>query len=187
MTKKRLFGDIVLKKVGRNRSLRHIKYAFPDADIPLCSTLMSSFSHLNLSAEEKTKLTQEYRKELRSYQELKGKEIEKARKELVTALKKHKDDTIVIQAQEFGVYVCLAAIFSGDLPCNVDWRFELNEFALPLFPENLIKNKAACQSYEIALKFSSDGWISLFPSLRKIPHFMGPQFDPDIEEFRLSA
>ncbi|MCR9203403.1 MAG: hypothetical protein NXH75_02420 [Halobacteriovoraceae bacterium] len=182
-----MFGDIVLTKVGRSRCVRHLKFHHPKNDIPLSATLMSSFNDLGFTTEEKTKLTQEYRKHLRAYQHVKNTEIKKAQKELIGALKKLKEESVVIKANDFGAFICLAAIFSGELPSNVDWRFEFEEFALPLFPENLIKNKAACQSFDIALKYSSKSWISLFPSLRRVPAFMGPKFDPDIEEFRLSA
>lgn len=187
MTKERLFGDIVLTKVGRSRCVRHLKFQHPKGEIPLSATLMNSFNDLGFTNEEKTKLTQEYRKHLRAYENVKNAEIRKAQRDLVSTLKKLKDESLVIKASDFGAFVCLAAIFSGDLPSNVEWRFELEEFALPLFPKNLIKNKAACQSFEIALKYSPESWISLFPSLQKVPSFMGPKFDPDIEEFRLSA
>lgn len=184
MGKKRLFGDIVLKKTGQNRSLRHLKFDLPEEKFPFTATLMSSFSSLNLSDEEKSKLTQDHRKYLCHFNYIQEKDLKKAQRELVLALKKLQNDSLVIRANEFGAYVCLAAIFSGELPTGVDWRFELEEFALPLFPKNLVKNKHAGHLYEIALKYSSNGWVGPFPSLRKVPDFMDTLNDPDIHEFR---
>ena len=187
MTKFGVSGDVCLTKHGHKRCMTHLKFKHSLKDIPLQATFMSSFSDLDLTNEEKTKLTQDYRKEMRAYQHVDQKKVNEGKKELISILKKLRDEKIKVTARDFGAFIALAAIFSGDLPQNVDWRFELEEFALPLFPEKYIKNKTACQNFDISLKFSSNHWLRLFPSLKKVPTFMGTQFDPDIELFRHSA
>ncbi len=182
--KKNLCADIQVKKQGRKKAIKNFKFNLPEKEITIADTLMSEFSHLGLSSIEKNKLSRQHREYFCSFKFLKESEIKKMRAALVRDLKPFKDESLVISASEGGALICLAAIFSGELPQNVDWRFELEELALPLFPKELIKNYSAAQSFEITFKYHEKGFIKSFPSLRKAPGYMGLEDEYDISDFR---
>lgn len=178
-------ADIHLKKPGRSKSVKCLKFKLPKKEITMADTLMSEFSHLGLSPEEKNKLSRNHREYFCSFKFLKEKDIKKMTNELISNLSELKNEPLVISASEAGVFICLAAIFSGKLPQNVEWRFELEEFALPLFPKELVKKSSAADSYDISFKFNESGYIKPFPSLKKAPAYMGTLGDEyDIGDFR---
>ena len=178
-------ADIHLKKPGRSKSMRCLKFKLPNREVCMADTLMSEFSHLGLSTEEKNKLSRKHREYFCSFKFLKENDIKAMTNELITHLAELKHEPLIISASEAGVFICLAAIFSGRLPQNVEWRFELEEFALPLFPKELVKKSSAADSYDIAFKFNEKGYIKPFPSLKKAPSYMGTLGeDYDIGEFR---
>ncbi|MCF8058808.1 MAG: hypothetical protein K9K67_05910 [Bacteriovoracaceae bacterium] len=182
--KNNLCADIQVKKQGRKKVFKNIKFNLPEKEITIADTLMSEFSDLGFSTEEKNKLSRQHREYFCSFKSLKESEIKKMRTALVKDLLCLEDESLVICASEGGALICLAAIFSGELPKNVDWRFELEDLALPLFPKELIKNCSAAQSFEITFKYHEKGFIKPFPSLRKAPGYMGFEDEFDISDFR---
>ena len=178
-------ADIQLKKPGKSKAMKCLKFKLPKKDITMADTLMSEFSHLGLSSEEKNKLSRNHREYFCSFKFLKEKDIKKMTNELISSLSQLKNEPLIICASEAGVYICLAAIFSGKLPQNVEWRFELEEFALPLFPKELVKKSSAADSYDISFRFDEKGYIKPFPSLKRAPSYMGTLGeDYDIGDFR---
>jgi len=96
MTKFGVSGDVYLTKHGHKRCMRHLKFKHSLKDIPLQATFMSSFSDLDLTNEEKTKLTQDYRKEMRAYQHVDQKKVNEGKKELISILKKLRDEKMKV-------------------------------------------------------------------------------------------
>lgn len=176
--------DIMLTKPGRQKPLRRLKFKMPELCISMADTLMSEFSHLGLSHEEKNKLSRQHREYFCAFKLLREKDIKKSRQELIKLLKDFRNEALVIRASEAGALVCLAAIFSGQLPQNVEWRFELEEIPLPLFPKELVKSCSAAQSFEISFKYKEGGALKPFPSLKKAPSYLGLFDEHDITEFR---
>ncbi len=177
-------ADIKLTKPGRQRPARSLKYDLPSPKISMADTLMSEFSHLGLSSDEKNKLSRQHREYFCSFKLLTEKDIKKSRQELIKMLKDFQNEALVIKASETGALICLAAIFSGQLPQNTEWRFELEEIPLPFFPKELIKKSTAAQSFEISFKYHENGALKPFPTLKKAPAYMGLASDHDINEFR---
>lgn len=178
-------ADIHLKKPGRTRSVKCLKFNFPKKEISMADTLMSEFSHLGLSTDEKNKLSRNHRAYFCSFKFIKEQDIQSMTNELIGHLSELKNEPLVISASEAGVMICLAAIYSGKLPQNVEWRFELEEFALPLFPKELVKKSTAAGCYDITFKFHEKGLIKPFPTLKKAPSYMGALADEhDIGDFR---
>lgn len=175
-------GKIALKKAGQKRCLKNVSYVVPDKTFSVSDTLMNEFADLKLSEEEKGKLSRSLRKNMCYYTHLSEQDISQFKKKLIKELSQHKDEPLIISASEMGAFICLAAIFSGELPQNVNWHFELKEIALPLFPKDFIKKKSAGHSYDISLKFSRDGWIRPFPTLCKVPSYMPLRSNIDHEE-----
>ncbi len=175
-------GKIALKKAGQKKCMKSVSYRLPQRDFSVSETLMKEFQSLELSDEEKGKLSRSHRKTMCNYTHLSEGDIANYRNQLIKELSQYTDERLVIVASEMGAFICLAAIFSGELPQNVNWHFELKEFAPPLFPKNLVKKKSAGQSYDISLKFSRDGWIRPFPTLCKVPSYMHLNSTIDHEE-----
>lgn len=176
--------DIKLTRPGRQKPARSLKCDLPEPSVTMADTLMSEFSHLGLTSDEKNKLSRQHREYFCSFKLLTEKDIRKTRTELIRMLKDYSDEPLVIKASEAGALICLAAIFSGQLPNNTEWRFELEEIPLPFFPKELIKKSSAAQSFEISFKYNEDGALKPFPTLKKAPSYMGLQYDHDISEFR---
>lgn len=175
-------GKIAFRKLGHKKSLKSFNFNLPNKSFSVSETLMSEFQGLNLSNEEKGKLSRNLREYMCIYTHITEKDISTYRKQLIKELRNYSDETLVISASELGAFICLAAIFSGELPQNVSWHFELKEFALPLFPKELVKKKSAAQSYDVSLVFSKEGWVRPFPTLCKVPHYMHLRSNIDHEE-----
>lgn len=176
--------DIRLTRPGRQKPARSFKCELPEPPVSMADTLMSEFSHLGLTSDEKNKLSRQHREYFCSFKLLKEKDIRKTRSELIKLLKDYSNEPLVIKASEAGALICLAAIFSGQLPLNTEWRFELEEIPLPFFPKELVKKSSAAQSYEICFKYNQDSALKAFPTLKKAPSYMGLHDDHDISEFR---
>ena len=176
-------GKITLQKEGQKRCLKNVSFDLGKRSFSVSQTLMTEFKEFKLSEQEKGRLSRPLREQMCHYIHLNEDEIENTKRELIKTLKGLKDESIIVSASEMGAFICLAAIFSGELPHNVNWRFELKEFAPQLFPQKLVKKKSAAQSYDISLAFSKDGWFRPFPSLCKVPRYMKLKTNREYEEF----
>ena len=79
---------------------------------------------------------------------------------------------MVIQADEVGAYICLAAIFSGKLPPDAPWEFELRAMPLQLFPSFFVKDKQEGKKRKIRFILEEDCWLKPLKGLCKTPHHL---------------
>lgn len=187
--RKNPFGSIAIRKAGCKNPSNHFEFDLPSCDVNMSDTLMCHFKNLNLSSEEKQNFKREYRKELCLLKSIEQKHLVKAYKNLIKSLSCHlsSDEPLTIRANSVGSFICLAAIFSGEIPAHAEWRFELEECPLPLFPKELVKVATAAHMFNISFRYSETSWIKPFPSLRKSPSYMPFQSAQDYEEWRLKV
>lgn len=134
--------------------------------------LMSKFKNFNFSEKEKQLLSAKHRELICEYTQIKDNDLTKYSNKLIKELKKYKDEVITIKASDFGAFVCLAAIFSGKLPQEQNWNFELSSTPVKLFPKSLVKDKFAAESYNVSFIVESDCWLKPFKSLSECPSYM---------------
>ena len=187
--KKRPLGSIAIRKSGNRNPSNRYEFDLPSCEIGMSDTLMCHFKHLGLSTEEKQSFKREYRRELCRLKNIDSKHFVKAYKNLIKKLSSSalKDEALTIKADSLGSFICLAAIFSGEIPAHAEWRFELEECPLPLFPKELVKVSTAAHLFNISFRYSEKSWIKPFPTLRKSPSYMSFQSTQDYEEWRLKV
>jgi len=182
-------GSIAIKSSKDAKNTHSHLFELPTQEIALSETFMCHFKDLGLSPAEKQSFSQEYRRELCLYKNIKNKFFIEAYKSLIQELKNHpsQNDPLIIKADSLGSFICLAAIFSGEIPPHSEWRFELEECPLPLFPKELVKVATAAHLFNISFRCSQKSWIKPFPSLRKSPEYMSFKNIQDYEEWRLKV
>ncbi len=153
--------------VGSKSSV--IKYAAPsfhkDFEEKLCDTMMGSFLNLNFSTEEKKHLSRNHRKLINYYRHISNLSLESDAKQLITAINLSKQTQFVIEANHYGAYVCLAALYSGKLSNDKKIQFILEKAPLALFPESFMKSEPKHPLHKITFHLSEDCWLSPFSSL----------------------
>jgi len=186
---KQSLGFISILKDGKKTNLTRFDFKIPKKEIPLSDMLMCHFSDLGLSTAEKQSFKQEYRKELCYLKSLDSSYLESSCRALLNELSSPqlKNKSLTIKANSYGTFVCLAAIFSGEIPGHVEIKFELDECLLPLFPKSFVKDSGAAHSFPISFRYCEKSWIKPFPSLRRSPKFMSFQRTQDYENCHLKA
>jgi hypothetical protein len=182
-------GQVSIKRSGDTASSKSYQFEFPSREISLSDTFMSHFKELKLTSKEKKLFKQEYREAICNLKNIDQSFFIESYKSLIKNLTKQseRDEVLTIKADALGSFICLAAIFSGEIPAHSDWRFELDECPLPLFPKELIKVSGASHLFNISFRCSDKSWIKPFPSLRKSPSYMSFQSPQDYEEWRLKV
>lgn len=160
---------------GRKKPVKNIEFEFQAKKLEMTEILMSHFSHLELSHEEKKNLTFKHRELIAQIENIPAKQIQKYSNALVNELKQFKNKSVTIKASHLGAYICLSAIFSGKVPVENDWQFELSSVPLKLFPEMLVKENRAALSQSIHFQMEKDCWMKPFKSLYACPEYL--QFD----------
>ncbi|MDO9184149.1 MAG: hypothetical protein Q7U04_17175, partial [Bacteriovorax sp.] len=96
-----------------------MKYADPTFkegfEESLTDTMMASFESFKLTAEEKKQLSRSHRKMLNYYRHLNLFSLNVDAKKLITEINQSKQTHVVIEANHYGAYICLAALYSGKL------------------------------------------------------------------------
>lgn len=159
-----------------------MKYADPSLEAGfeenLYDTMMANFLHLNFSLEEKKQLSRSHRQMLNYYRHINLFSLNSDAKNLISAINQSKEKRFVIEANNYGAYVCLAALYSGKLPENKKIEFILENAPLALFPKAFIKAEPKMQ-HKVVFRLSEDCWLSSFSSLynnQGIKHSLDKKF-----------
>lgn len=146
-----------------------MKYATPTFkegfEENLCDTMMASFENLNFSTEEKKQLSRSHRKMINYYRHISPFSLNADAKQLVMAINQSNKTSVVIEANHYGAYVCLAALYSGKLSENKKIEFILEQAPLALFPKALMKSEPKDRIHKVVFNLSEDCWLSPFSSL----------------------
>ncbi len=146
-----------------------IKYAPPSLQEGfagnLCDTIMGSFESLNFSVEEKKQLSRTHRKIINYYRHISPFSLNADAKQLISTINQSKQTQVVIKADHYGAYVCLAALYSGKLSEDKKIEFILENAPLALFPKAFMKTKPKDRLHKIVFNLSEDCWLSPFSSL----------------------
>lgn len=152
-------------------------YSFK-AEIPetvLCDMLMNEFAPLGLATHEKRELSLKDRQNLCRFRNLDDDNIRHHADQFLKKLSKMRPGTqVTVNAKDVAAYVCLAAIYSGDVPEHIELNFELSEVPVKLFPENLV---CAEMPDNVALSFCEpkDTWLERFQSICEVPAHIAPR------------
>jgi hypothetical protein len=153
--------------VGPKSSI--MKYSSPsfheDFEEKLCDTMMASFESMQFSTEEKKHLSRNHRKLINYYRHISNLSLESDAKQLVLAINHSKQTQFVIEANHYGAYVCLAALYSGKLSSDKKIEFILEKAPLALFPESFMKFEPKNPLHKVIFHLSEDCWLSPFSSL----------------------
>lgn len=146
-----------------------IKYASPTFkegfEDNITDTMMASFRSLNLTEVEKKQLSRSHRKMLNCYRHLNPFSLNADAKNLILEINQSKHTHIVIEANHYGAYVCLAAFFSGKLSKEKKIEFNLEKAPLALFPKSLMKTEPKNNLHKVVFRLSDDCWVSPFTTL----------------------
>ena len=160
-----------IKFVGSKTREKNIlmKYEFPTMkegfEESLADTMMDSFKNLNLTPEEKKQLSMSHRKMLNYYRHLNLFSLNSDAQKLINEINSSKKSHIVIEANHYGAYVCLVALYSGQLSNDRRVEFILENAPLALFPKSLIKSEPKEYLHKAVFHLSEDCWLSPFSSL----------------------
>ncbi|WP_127718150.1 hypothetical protein [Halobacteriovorax sp. HLS] len=142
-----------------------LNFNLPEEELPLCDSLMSCYSNLKLTKEEKKELSIEHRKIIHQYQSLDDEVILKYVDKFINALPISKKK-IKIETSDFGSYICLAALHSGKIPQDLKLSFELEDSPVELFPKKFVK-KALTSDTDVKFTYNEDSWVAPFKTLYK--------------------
>jgi hypothetical protein len=133
----------------------------------LCDTMMVSFENLNLSSEEKKHFSRNHRKLINYYRHIDPVALNRDALQLISTINQSDQSNIVILANHYGAYICLAALYSGKLSTLKKIEFILEKAPLALFPESFMKAKPKSSLHKIVFQVSEDCWLNPFSSLYK--------------------
>ncbi len=128
-------------------------------------TIMASWDFLNFSDEEKKMLSTKHRKRLNNYRHINPFALNVDAKELIENIKKCKSDSLVIEAHDYGAYICLAALYSGKLPENKKIEFQFAGSPIALFPKTMMKNVHKSSEHKIYFQVKENCWLAPFSTL----------------------
>lgn len=170
MSKTVSFKGRILFVSGRgNRKANLLKYADPTFkegfEDNLADIVMANFENLNLSQEEKKHLSRAHRQMLNYYRHVSPFSLNGDAQKLISEINDSAESKIVIEADQYGAYVCLAALFSGKLDRDKKIDFILAKAPLALFPKTLMKSKTILDHHKVIFRLSDDCWLSPFESL----------------------
>ena len=131
----------------------------------LADTMMASFENLKLTADEKKQLSRSHRKLLNYYRHINPFSLNMDAKKLILEINQSKQTHVVIEANHYGAYICLAALYSGKLSKDKKIEFILEKAPLALFPKTLIKAEPKDRVHKVVFNVSEDCWLSPFSTL----------------------
>lgn len=156
-------------QMGRKWTLN---FDFSHAPEPtIDKTLMRNFKSLNLQPEEKRFLSCACREEIYFYQNLSFDDLRPYVDRLVKKLNQKNMQNAHVVASDFGAFICLAAIFSGELRKDHPLVFDLKDMPLSLFPEKWMNTKRIHKVIEVRLSLESS-WLNYISSLANCPDYM---------------
>lgn len=131
----------------------------------LTDTMMASFENINFTTEEKKHLSRSHRKMLNYYRHLNLFTLNMDAQKLIQEINQSKQSSVVIEANHYGAYICLAALYSGKLSPDKKIEFILEKAPLALFPKVFIKSEPKDRLHKVVFNMSEDCWLSPFTSL----------------------
>jgi hypothetical protein len=153
----------------QNGTLKALSFNAQIPDTLLCDMFMSTFSPLGLAGHEKREMSLKDRENLCRFKNLDHEDIKRHAHKLLKTITKIKPGTQVhINAKDVAAYVCLAAIFSGDMPDHIELTFELAEVPIKLFPETLVAAKMPT-NVDVTFASPQESWLGRFQSICEIP------------------
>ncbi|MBY0412608.1 MAG: hypothetical protein K2Q18_00510 [Bdellovibrionales bacterium] len=158
-------GKILFSPEEHSEKKTLMSYYNESMDAGFENTIMSSFDFLNFSAEEKKQLSTRHRKMLNNYRSINPFALNLDAKELVEQIEKCKASTLIIEANDYGAYICLAALYSGKLPSNKKIEFHFEGAPLALFPKAFLKSQPKNSQHKIIFRVRENCWLSPFRSL----------------------
>lgn len=163
--------EIELLRDGRPQALS-FNAAIPET--LLCDMFMSEFAPLGLATHEKREMSLKDREQLCRFRNLDCNDVQKHATKLLKTISKLKTGTCVhINASDVAAYVCLAAIYSGDMPEHLEICFELSDVPAKLFPEHLVKSRIP-DNVVLNLNSPENSWLARFQSVCELPSHMAP-------------
>jgi hypothetical protein len=162
-------GTILFLSAKTTRKNSFLEYETPSFkegfEDNMAETMMASFGHLKLTAEEKKNLSRTHRKMLNYYRHLCPFSLNGDSKKLIAEINASKETQIVIEANHYGAYICLAAHYSGKLDASKKIEFILQKAPMALFPKAFMKAEPKINQHKITFRLSEDCWLSPFSSL----------------------
>ena len=162
-------GKIQFVGVNATEKNSVMKYSNPSFkegfEESLTDTMMSSFESLKLTPDEKKQLSRSHRKLLNYYRHLNPFSLNMDAQKLIHEINNSKQSHVVIEANHYGAYICLAALYSGKLSQSKHIEFILEKAPLALFPKALIKSEPKDRFHKVVFNVSEDCWLSPFSSL----------------------
>ncbi|MBC7713683.1 MAG: hypothetical protein H7177_10105 [Rhizobacter sp.] len=158
-------GKILFSAIARGEQKTLMSYYAEPLEAGFDQTIMSSWDFLNFSAEEKKQLSTRHRKMLNNYRHINPFALNVDAQELIEQIKKCKSDTMVIEAHDYGAYICLAALYSGKLPANKKLEFQFAGSPLALFPKTMLKTSPKTADHKIVFRVKENCWLAPFSTL----------------------
>lgn len=149
--------------LGEKKTL--MSYYAEPLEVAFDQTIMSSWDFLNFSHEEKKQLSTKHRKMLNSYRHINPFALNVDAQDLIAQIKKCKSEHMVIEAHDYGAYICLAALYSGKLPTNKKIEFQFEGSPIALFPKTMIKTASKNIAHKIIFKVIENSWLAPFSTL----------------------
>ena len=154
------------KTTDKNTLMKYADPTFKEGfEESLTDSMMASFETLNLTAEEKKQLSRSHRKMLNYYRHLNPFSLNADAQKLITEINQSKQAHVIIEAHHYGAYICLAALYSGELSEDKKIEFILEKAPLALFPKAFIKSEPKDCQHKVIFHLSEDCWLSPFSTL----------------------
>lgn len=154
------------------QEIKNIRFDITPPDRPpVAQTLMVNFKRFDLSEREKKQLSHKHREQIVAFQTVNDELMNKYTERLIKLIK-HKDvHSAQVEASDFGAFICLAALYSGNFPKDTPVVFQLTSLPLSLFPEKWVFDVDLAPQVDI--RFSSDiSWQGQFQSFTRPPQHL---------------
>jgi hypothetical protein len=158
-------GKIMFSPENHDEKKTLMSYYAEPLETAFDQTIMSSWDFLNFSVEEKKQLSSRHRKMLNSYRHINPFTLNVDAQELIGQIKKCKSNHMVIEASDYGAYICLAALYSGKLPSNKKIEFHFAGSPLALFPKKMMKSNPKNIEHKIVFNVKESCWLAPFSTL----------------------
>ena len=158
-------GKIMFSPEAHGEKKKLMSYYAEPLETDFDQMIMASWEFLNFSQEEKMQLSTKHRKVLNSYRQINPFALNVDAQELIEQIKKCKSNHMVIEANDYGAYICLAALYSGKLPPNKKIEFQFAASPIALFPKIMLKNAPKTNAHKIVFNVQENCWLSPFSTL----------------------
>lgn len=165
MTPHRFQGKILFYSSQNAEKKTLMNYLSEPKEANFDEMMMSSFHFLNFSEDEKKQLSSSHRRLLTHYKHINLFQLNKDSGEFLRLVKKCKLAHLIIEAHDYGAYICLAALYSGKLPTDKKIEFHLASSPIALFPKALMKTTLKKNHHRIIFSLTESSWLNSFSTL----------------------